>query len=126
VREVRRSAGGARFETEEEQQAAILGEMADSKREIEARIPGKTVRHFCFPWFRGSRLAIRLSARAGYVTNSWGSLLPDFVAGVRTPIPVERLPYWYIWRLPGRGRRSIGEILRERWSEIWQGRYANH
>jgi len=126
VREVRRSAGDARFETEEEQRAAILGEMAESKREIETRLPGKTVRHFCFPWSRGSRLAVRLSAEAGYVTNAWGSLLPDFVAGGRTPIPMERLPYCYIWRLPGSGRRSIGEVLRKRWLEIGQDRYANH
>lgn len=126
VREVRRSAGDARFETGEEQGAAILGEMSESKREIEARLPGKTVRHFCFPWSRGSRLAVRLSAEAGYVTNAWGSLRPDFAADGDAPIPVERLPYCYIWRLPGKGRRSLEQVLRRRWSEILQDRYANH
>lgn len=100
--------------------------MSESKREIEARLPGKTIRHFCFPWSRGSRLAVRLSAEAGYVTNAWGSLMPDFAADGDAPIPVERLPYCYIWRLPGKGRRSLEQVLRRRWSEIWQDRYANH
>ncbi len=110
----RNRAPEARFETTVEQREAILQDFLNSKREIEARLTKKTVRHFCYPWFRGSPLAVQLSAGAGYVTNAWGSLLPNFIRGTRTPIAVPRLSSLYLWRLPGQNRKSMSEILRLR------------
>lgn len=118
--EARRKDSGAGFETEAEQAKAILKDLVDSKREIERRLPGKIVRHFSYPWFRGSARAAQLSAEAGYVSNAWGSLLPNFVRESHLPIPVARLTSFYIWRLRGKGRKPIGEVLQKRLSQVCQ------
>jgi hypothetical protein len=108
----------ARFEAGTEQRHAILEDFLRSKREIERRLPGKQVLHFCYPWFRGSPLALELSAEAGFISNAWGSLVPSFARNVRTPIAISRLSPSYIWRLPGKGRKSIGEVLRQRFFQV--------
>jgi Polysaccharide deacetylase len=112
--EARRLDGGSGFETEVEQQRAILADLVDSKREIERWLPKKIVNHFCFPWFKGSPLAVQLSAEAGYISNAWGSLVPDFARTHRTPSPIARFAPYYVWRLPGKGRRPLGKVLLER------------
>ena len=112
----------ARFEVGTEQRDAILEDFLESKREIERRLPEKRVRHFCYPWFRGSRLAVELSAEAGYVSNAWASLLPSFAQNFSPPIAIPRLSPPYIWRLPGKERKSIGEVLRERFFQFYDRR----
>jgi Polysaccharide deacetylase len=112
--------GSARLEDAREQRAAILKDFIDSKNEIERRFPGKVVRHFCFPWFRGAPLSMQLSTEAGYVSNAWGSLLPGFVRKSCAPITIPRLSSPYIWRLPGKGRKSIGAILQERFFKFYK------
>jgi hypothetical protein len=112
--EARRADGLSRFETEVEQRRAILSDLLDSKHEIERRLPKKIVKHFCFPWFKGSARAVQLSAEAGYISNAWGSLVPDFARTHRTPSPIARFAPYYVWRLPGKGRRPLGKVLLER------------
>jgi peptidoglycan/xylan/chitin deacetylase (PgdA/CDA1 family) len=112
----------ARFEVGTEQRDAILEDFLESKREIEIRLPEKRVRHFCYPWFRGSPLAVELSAEAGYISNAWGSLVPRFARNARVPIAIPRLSPPYIWRLPGKGRKPIGEVLRERFFQFYDRR----
>ncbi|MFZ1744756.1 MAG: polysaccharide deacetylase family protein [Nitrospirales bacterium] len=100
------------FEAPEEQRNAILTDLRHSKTTIEARLPGSRVRHFCFPWYRGSALAVGLSHEAGYVSNAWGSLLPKFVnKDTLQPMPIPRLPPRYIYRLPGVGRRPLWKLF---------------
>lgn len=111
-----------RFETGTEQRDAILEDFLESKRAIERRLPEKKVRHFCYPWFRGSPLAVELSAEAGYVSNAWASLLPSFAQNVGPPLGIPRLSPPYIWRLPGKERKSIGEVLRERFFQFYDRR----
>lgn len=111
--QARREYGMPSFETRDEQVRAMLRDLVDSKKEIEARLPGKTVRHYCFPWFRGSVLGAELSFTAGYLTNAWGSLLPGFIDRAATePRPIARMDPKYLWRLPGKGRRSA-------WQAVW-------
>jgi hypothetical protein len=116
--EARRADGLSRFETEVEQRRAILLDLVDSKHEIERRLPKKIVKHFCFPWFKGSARAVQLSAEAGYISNAWGSLVPDFARTHRTPSPIARFAPYYVWRLPGKGRRPLGKVLLERLAHI--------
>ncbi|GJL69212.1 MAG: hypothetical protein NPIRA06_18470 [Nitrospirales bacterium] len=100
------------FETPERQRNAIFTDLRQSKTAIEARLPGSCVRHFCFPWYRGSALAVEISHEAGYVSNAWGSLLPRFVnKDERQPVPIPRLPPRYIYRLPGVGRRPLWKLF---------------
>jgi peptidoglycan/xylan/chitin deacetylase (PgdA/CDA1 family) len=116
----RREDDSARLEDVKEQRMAILKDFLDSKNEIERRLPGKVVQHFCFPWFRGAPLSMRLSTEAGYISNAWASLLPRFVrrSHVSIPAPIARLSPSYIWRLPGKGRRSIKNLLWERLVQV--------
>ncbi len=113
--------GDADLETEEERRRAMLTDLIESKREIARRLPGKVVRHLAFPWYRGSALAARLSAEAGYVSNAWAGVLPGFLPAEKSPIPVPRLFPAYFWRLPGTGRKAIGAVLKARLSEIRNG-----
>lgn len=100
------------FETAGEQRNAILNDLRQSKMAIEARLPGSRVRHFCFPWYRGSALAVELSQEVGYVSNAWGSLLPRFInPGEHQPVPIPRLQPRYIYRLPGVGRRPLWRLF---------------
>jgi peptidoglycan/xylan/chitin deacetylase (PgdA/CDA1 family) len=104
-------------ETKGEQWAALLKDFMESKRQIEQRLPGKVVRHFCYPWFQGSALAFRASAEAGYISNAWGSLVPRFSRAARMPIAVARFSPEYIWRLPGKGRKPLTAIISQRWTQ---------
>lgn len=112
LKDAREKSAPVRFETAEEQRDAILADLRKSRLSIETRLPCSRVRHFCFPWYRGSALAAALSHEAGYVTNAWGSLLPRIVNPDETePTPIARLQPNYIYRLPGVGRRSLIEVL---------------
>jgi peptidoglycan/xylan/chitin deacetylase (PgdA/CDA1 family) len=112
----RREDDSARFEDLKEQRMSILQDLLDSKNEIERRLPGKVVRHFCYPWFRAAPLSVRLSTEAGYVSNAWASILPRFVRTTHVSIPtsIPRFSPYYVWRLPGKGRRPIKDLLWER------------
>ena len=114
LKNARDKSAPVQFETAEEQRNAILKDLRQSKTAIEANLPGSRVRHFCFPWYRGSALAAELSLEAGYVTNAWGSLLPQFVNKDETqPVPIPRLQPKYIYRLPGVGRRPWWKLFGE-------------
>ncbi len=52
---------GGRFETVQELRKGLLEDLAESRALIERNLPGKTVNHFCFPWWVGSDLAVSLS-----------------------------------------------------------------
>jgi len=112
IKNAREKIAPGRFETVGEQRTAILKDLFHSKATIEARLPGSRVQHFCFPWYRGSALAVELSQEAGYISNAWGSLLPEFVnPDEAQPVPIPRLPPKYIYRLPGVGRRPLWRLF---------------
>ncbi|MCA9422558.1 MAG: polysaccharide deacetylase family protein, partial [Nitrospira sp.] len=112
MRDAQKKTLPARFETSGEQRNAILNDLCESKAVIEARLPGSRAQHFCFPWYRGSALAVELSYEAGYVSNAWGSLLPRFVnPGETRPVPISRLQPKYVYRLPGVGRRPFWKLF---------------
>lgn len=58
-----------RYETPEEQRAAIRLSLVGSKAQIEQQLPGHVVRHLCYPWHRYSMLAAALAQEVGYVTS---------------------------------------------------------
>lgn len=102
------------YETFEERAEAIRYSLKRSKAVLEKRLANKRVRHFCFPWFVGSSLSAAISREVGYVMNYWGWSTPVRQEGHKMPRAVRRLHPLYIWRLPGRGRRSLLEVLRSR------------
>ena len=101
----------------------ILRDLAAARDAIENRLPGHAVRHLCYPYTIGSDLSVALSAEAGYATNFWG-LLP----GARPnrpgtdPFRISRLKSDFLFRLPGRGRRSMASIFGEKVRRRLSGR----
>ncbi len=105
-----RDCGSARFETPEEQRAEILNDLAQSRSVINERLQRET-RHLCYPWGIGDELAVDVSREVGYESNCR-------VAGPRSgnipgdsPWEVPRIKDDYIFRLPGKGRMSLAEIV---------------
>jgi peptidoglycan/xylan/chitin deacetylase (PgdA/CDA1 family) len=98
-----------RLETPEQTREAIRDELALSKELLESRLPGKAVRHFCYPWFDGCDLADGLAAEAGYRTVHGGV---GVTSGDSTamPLPVQRISEEYLFRLPGEGRGGIAPV----------------
>jgi hypothetical protein len=97
------------FETPQQTRAAIRDELALSKEILESRLPGKAVRHFCYPRFDDCGLADELAAQLGYRTLHGG-------VGVRSqdgsamPLAVQRISEEYLFRLPGEGRGGIAPV----------------
>ncbi|MDP8218992.1 MAG: polysaccharide deacetylase family protein [Candidatus Theseobacter exili] len=103
------------YETEEQRSEAIMNELVSSREIIERRLPGKKVMHLCYPWFIGSDLSVALSKKAGYLSNYWGIL-----KGRKTNRPgddlyhITRVPEDYLFRLPGKGRKTLSACLKEK------------
>jgi hypothetical protein len=97
-------------------------ELSESKRCLEDRLPGKRVRHFCFPHSLGNRRSLRFALDAGYSTTAWG-LLPGAGRNRRGSggEVVERLKHDFLFRLPGAGRKSLRTILSEKFFRRLRG-----
>ncbi|MBN1779930.1 polysaccharide deacetylase family protein [bacterium] len=111
-RAYRRAIAGCGFETKSEQIRRMKSELEKTKRSIESRLQGHTVRHLAYPWGTGSEEAVQCSKDAGYTGNFWSSLpgRPGNGPG-GDPYRLVRLKHDYIWRLPGRNRRSLAELF---------------
>jgi peptidoglycan/xylan/chitin deacetylase (PgdA/CDA1 family) len=105
-----------RQETAEERSRAIEKELVESKRLIEEHI-SRPVSQLCYPWHAFGPTAQDLARKAGYRAAFCGK-----VPGVPITRPggdlqrIARIGEDYIELLPGRGRRTLGEILRRKWA----------
>jgi peptidoglycan/xylan/chitin deacetylase (PgdA/CDA1 family) len=110
------------FQSHEEMQNEILQNLLQSKRLIEERLPGKTVQHLCYPYGRGSETSVKLSKAAGYVTNFW-CVRKDRNSNKAgdNPFYYVRLKNDYIFRLPGKGRKSLLTIFKEKFARRIKG-----
>ncbi|HTN43423.1 MAG TPA: polysaccharide deacetylase family protein [Nitrospiria bacterium] len=104
-----------RFADSAETDRAMIEELQGSKRRIEEKLPGHRVRHFCYPWWNGCERAVQLSKETGYEANFWGRLVrrPANRPG-DDPFHIVRLRDYYIFRLPGEGRKSLRSVASER------------
>ena len=86
-------------------------EIEESKRVLEHRLE-TVVRHLCFPQGAGSARAIQLARDAGFESCVW-TRLPSGATNRPgcDPYRVGRIKHDYIYRLPGKGRRSLVRIL---------------
>lgn len=87
-------------------------ELAESKRMLEEKLPGKTVKHLCLPNSLGNERSIRFATQIGYQTCLWGT----HDAGTcnrpgHDPMLIGRLKHDYIWSLPGSGRSSVATVF---------------
>jgi peptidoglycan/xylan/chitin deacetylase (PgdA/CDA1 family) len=91
----------------------IENELRESKRLIEAFLPGHRVDHLCYPYGLGSPEAVEISRKVGYLTNFWSALPGGFLnTPKKNPYYVVRVKHDYIFRLPGKGRKSFFFIFR--------------
>jgi hypothetical protein len=104
-----------RLEGGETTAGRILEDLRTSRLAIEERLPGRQVRHLCYPYTIGSALSLQLSKEAGYASNFWG-VLPGRRSNRRgdDPFRTVRLKNDFIHRLPGEGRRALGSILTDK------------
>jgi hypothetical protein len=118
----RRTRVAGRTETPEQKADAIRSELAAARRLIEEHT-GKPVAHLCYPWHVAGPTARRLAAEVGYRTAFCGK-----VPGVPVTLPggdlrsIARIGEDYVELLPGRGRASLGEVLRRKWARRFEGR----
>jgi hypothetical protein len=102
-----------KFETKEEVYFSILNEFKLCKNQIEKKMSGKQIYHFCLPWFIGSKIATEAAVAAGFKAIYWGTRYD-----VRTnrpgndPLKLVRLDARYIYRLPGKNRKSLADIVK--------------
>jgi hypothetical protein len=102
-----------RFETPEERDAAIRGELLAAKERIQNKLPGKKVEHLCFPWYRAKEFAHRCAVETGHTLMYY-----DCGPGFYTNEPgntdkIARVEETFLRRLPGEGRMSMREIMQE-------------
>lgn len=99
-----------RYETSTEMRRAIRDDLIQARETMMEKL-GRPVRYLCYPWGVGSRLAVELSREAGYSGNFWvvhPSRNTNRAGDSAFFIP--RIKDDYIFRLPGKGRKSIGAI----------------
>ena len=109
--------GAPRYETPAERRAALLRELATSKRAIEERLPGHTVRHFCYPWGYGLPELADVAKEAGYVTSFWLDAHRCWSRVLRVGHDAHRIPRLgegWIMSLPGTGRSSFASRMVEK------------
>lgn len=113
VRDYRNNRGEqGRFQTADERDKAMARELEGSKQLIEEKLPGHRVRHHGYPWWSGCDQALELSKEIGYDTNFWGRLLRRATNRPGDdPFHIVRLRDYYIFRLPGDGRKSLLSTL---------------
>ncbi|MCD6115433.1 polysaccharide deacetylase family protein [bacterium] len=100
------------YESNADLRRRILNDLLSAKEQIERKIPGKVIRHISFPWGIGSKIAIEVLKKAGYVSAFW-RIIPHRSSNELgdDPFRMVRLKHDYIYRLPGRGRKSLPEIF---------------
>lgn len=99
-------------EAAEAREAAIRRELAQARREIEART-GKRAIHLCYPWHVSGPTSRRIAREVGYRTAFCGKLngVPITLAG-GDPQQIARVGEDYVELLPGKNRGSLTSILR--------------
>lgn len=103
------------FESERETTARVRRELVQSKSLLEARLPGKRVRHFCLPWYHWSGSTVTLAAETGYSSLHGGlNVAHGSAAGPGKPLMIQRIPQEYTCSLPGPGRVTPVAVWRER------------
>jgi len=100
-----------RYESAEEQRAAIQAEIENSRSTIEHALVGKQVRHFAYPWHIGGFLSAEALRSAGFSTCAGGlSALPGVRAMASQLLPVQRVNLDFLRCLPGTSRASLLQI----------------
>lgn len=107
-----KTAAEPQIEPPEEQVESIRHELVESKRAIEEMLPGKVVRHICYPWHVTGSIARREASAVGYTSNFLGRTAGRYYNPIpNDPFNIARLGGDFFFRLPGKGRVGLLRIL---------------
>ena len=103
-----------KYETITERQQAILEDLEKAKKVLSEKL-NKPICHLCYPWGAGCELSVSLSKQAGYSSNFWVSLDRRNTNKVGdNPYYIPRIKDDYIFRLPGKGRKYLWQIFKDK------------
>ncbi len=119
------------FESPKDTELAIYREMMEAKVLLENRIPGKIVRHFCFPWYEGSGLSNAIAFGVGYKVAYYGLDSPTWQERNNEGAPwiVFRLSEDFLICLSGKGCCSFFSAFVEKFRKgicKFQGNTKSH
>jgi hypothetical protein len=82
---------------------------------IQTRLPAASVDQLAFPMYVGTPEAVETARSLGFQACYWG-LLPGRPLNCRgdSPFQISRVSDEFVRRLPGEGRISIAQMIRER------------
>jgi hypothetical protein len=98
------------WESEADQESAILLELDKARSELQARL-GAPVQHICLPWGVTGTKTVRALERLGFrsaFANRWGGRF--VVQPGDHPFFLKRLNGRHIFALPGKGRRTLVRV----------------
>ncbi len=99
------------YQSEDERMEDIYKGLFNSKKVIESKL-NNDVEHLCYPWYRGSSLAVKVSREIGFKCNYWGLFDHKEINRIGDdPYYISRLNDNYIFSLPGRGRLSLSKQI---------------
>ena len=103
-----------KYESLQEKEAQMLRDLVKAKNTLSERL-NKPIEHLCYPWGTGSDLAVSLSKKAGYSSNFWVNIdQRNTNKKGDDPYYIPRIKDDYLFRLPGKGRKSLGQIFKEK------------
>ena len=102
-----------RFEKLSDRDIAIRKELREAKEIIESQLPGKSVEHLCFPWYRGAEFAVDCASETGHFLTYYDAE-PGFIVNVPgTSDKITRVDETFLRRLPGEDRMSKRDVIKE-------------
>ncbi len=106
-----------RYETPEERESSLVNELRESRVIIEERLKGKKVNQLCYPFYEGDDVSIRASQMAGFDVNHFGQRKGRVVNRPGDdPFNVVRVEDIFLRRLPGSGRQSLVDLMKDFWN----------
>jgi peptidoglycan/xylan/chitin deacetylase (PgdA/CDA1 family) len=90
-------------------------DLAASRQMIQTRLPAAAVDQLAFPMYVGTAEAVETARSLGFRACYWG-LIPGRPLNCRgdSPFQISRVSDEFVRRLPGEGRVSIAQLIRER------------
>lgn len=112
------------------QPLALRDDLRKSRALLEERLPGLVVNQLAFPMYLGTESAIEDAQAAGIEACYWGLRAGrDLNRRGDSLYHIGRMSDEFLRRLPGGGRQSVGDLVRNRLRRIraareWRQRYA--
>jgi hypothetical protein len=108
-------ASGLRRQSVSELKNEITDDIAGSRALIKENVDADAGNHFCLPYTVGSELSLCVMETLDVESCCWGVLPEDrHNAPGTTPMKISRAKSDFLWRLPGRGQKSLLRIYVEK------------